>query len=786
MLQDQSLSETSSLLNKHTSFFFNHQASSFIQLSFQTILIFFTMTSKNTSDKDKAFVDFLQQTRSQAFSFIIDSQHAFLFIAFNESNAEIIILKNMKVWKKCIYALNRETDRFVEMKQRDKNEIQQLKAKLQAFIAFTINVIITALLIVIYFEQSKYHKILDSSMFTDEKNSTRVHNSVAQTAQSRTLVLIRLASTFLFLFIRPLSSSSLLHIIYIIMNFSKEVSKQKRLNLTVIACQNNEKKLSIRKIARQHDLSEFTLRKRLNDRQAREIAYISRQKLSVKQEEALAHWVTLMHSWDWSSRVNQVRLMAMKLLRAAEETEELRINWTQRFLFRHSHLISVFSQALNKERATMHDEEVIRNWFQLILNIMKKYDIELKDTYNMNEKSFALRLLSKHRVICSIHYSSTLTQNDNREWVSLIECVCADDEVLKAWYIFKEKIHMKVWYEVLKNDHIFLSENEWTTNEIELAWLQNCFEPETRARLKERYRLLILDEHASHLTSDAIRFVKKNKIILLCLFSHFIDLLQPLDVEIFHSLTSAYRRELETFTRYDVEYSIDKYDFISLYQKAREIALTSKNIQSAWVKSELFLLNSAIVLQKIFAVIKPRPVTSSELTIISSNEVFFSVLFTPKNHEQVNLLIKSITDSVDYQMIMKKMKKACKVVYAQFCLLQKTNKDLLTAARRQQQRATRIKDHWDVDRVMNLDVVEKRAEKTRSKAKDKKNKQMNKELNQTIKIFCRLDSSLFLKAKQRSSVKFRSMTSTRSILLPSTLISSMRISSSRSVRRHRK
>ncbi len=130
------------------------------------------MTSKNTSDKDKAFVDFSQQTRSQALSSIVDSQHASSFIAFDESNAEIVIQDDMKVWKKRIYALNRETDRLVEMKQRDKSEIQQLKAQLQALTAITVNVVITAFLIVIYFERSRYHKILDSSMFTDEKNST--------------------------------------------------------------------------------------------------------------------------------------------------------------------------------------------------------------------------------------------------------------------------------------------------------------------------------------------------------------------------------------------------------------------------------------------------------------------------------------------------------------------------------------------------------------------------------------------------------------------------------------
>ena len=114
----------------------------------------------------------MQWTHSQAFSFIIDSQHTFSFIAFNELNAEIIILNDIKVWKKCIYDLNKETDHLVKMKQWDKSEIQQLKAKLQAFTAITVNVIIIAFSIVIYFEQFKYHKILDSLMFINEKNST--------------------------------------------------------------------------------------------------------------------------------------------------------------------------------------------------------------------------------------------------------------------------------------------------------------------------------------------------------------------------------------------------------------------------------------------------------------------------------------------------------------------------------------------------------------------------------------------------------------------------------------
>jgi len=55
------------------------------------------MTFKNTSDKDQALIDLLQQTRSQVLSFIVDSQHASSFIAFDESNAEIIIFDDIEV-----------------------------------------------------------------------------------------------------------------------------------------------------------------------------------------------------------------------------------------------------------------------------------------------------------------------------------------------------------------------------------------------------------------------------------------------------------------------------------------------------------------------------------------------------------------------------------------------------------------------------------------------------------------------------------------------------------------
>ena len=81
------------------------------------------------------------------------------------------------------------------------------------------------------------------------------------------------------------------------MKSPKEPSQQERIELAVTACQNNANNFSMRKIARQHGINEVTLRGRLKGCKSRQASHIQRQKLSPEQEGALAHWVTLMHSW---------------------------------------------------------------------------------------------------------------------------------------------------------------------------------------------------------------------------------------------------------------------------------------------------------------------------------------------------------------------------------------------------------------------------------------------------------------------------------------------------------
>ncbi len=83
----------------------------------------------------------------------------------DESFAEMIIsLVFYEIWKTQSLALDEETDRLYELNKQQEDEIKKLKTRLQAKENTSSDFI--------YSERSRSQKISDSSLFTDEKNST--------------------------------------------------------------------------------------------------------------------------------------------------------------------------------------------------------------------------------------------------------------------------------------------------------------------------------------------------------------------------------------------------------------------------------------------------------------------------------------------------------------------------------------------------------------------------------------------------------------------------------------
>jgi 4-hydroxybenzoate polyprenyltransferase len=194
--------------------------------------------------------------------------------------------------------------------------------------------------------------------------------------------------------------------------------------------------------------------------------------------------------------------MASALLRAKGDTKDLGMRWIDQFLYRHPALKSKFVSGLEKNRVAAEDPAIVKHWFELVKQQIVDNAVEMEDIFNMDEKGVMMGAAEKTRVIISKHEKKQyMTASGSREWVSFLECISATGKALSPWIIFKGKMHKASWMKALKSGHIALSDNGWTDNELGLAWLKDCFHPETLRyddSGKQRTRVLIFDGHASH------------------------------------------------------------------------------------------------------------------------------------------------------------------------------------------------------------------------------------------------------------------------------------------------
>lgn len=105
------------------------------------------------------------------------------------------------------------------------------------------------------------------------------------------------------------------------------------------------------------------------------------------------------------------------------------------------------------------------------------------------------------------------------------------------------------------------------------------FDLQTKELADQKLRVLICNGFGTHETLEILEFCFKNNIILCRIPSYTSYKLQPCDVSVFGLLKAAYRDQVERLERGCIG-AIRKEHFTYLYSRAREEALTSRNIRA--------------------------------------------------------------------------------------------------------------------------------------------------------------------------------------------------------------
>ncbi|KAK1920508.1 hypothetical protein P3342_002808 [Pyrenophora teres f. teres] len=301
--------------------------------------------------------------------------------------------------------------------------------------------------------------------------------------------------------------------------------------------------------------------------------------------------------------------MADKLL-GVRGSKPVGKNWAERFVTRSDKLKMAFNRAKDRQRILQEDPAIIGAWFKLVADTKAKYGVHNDDVHNFDETGFQMGVIGSMKVVTGSERRTrpNLVQPGDREWVTVIQSICAAGHATPPFIIYKGRVHISAWYEetlIPRNWKLSVSENGWTNNALGLEWLKH-FDAHTKARQVGGYRLLILDGHESHLNQDFKDYCLENKILTLCMPPHSSHILQPLDVVCFSPLKRKYSQRVRDLARRRI-FHINKEGFLPAFKDAFFDVFTEDNCQKAFEAAGLVPLNAQVVLDRLEVRLRTPP-----------------------------------------------------------------------------------------------------------------------------------------------------------------------------------
>jgi hypothetical protein len=261
--------------------------------------------------------------------------------------------------------------------------------------------------------------------------------------------------------------------------------------------------------------------------------------------------------------------------------------WIYRFIKRlPSHLNLLKQKPIDSKRLEAEDIGAIQAWYNRLENELHTHNIHPANIYNFDESGFQLGEGKAQKVITANPYAAHVGTGGPGESVTIIECIAADGWVMAPFFLFKGQWHMESWYRgqsTLPDDYrIAPTDNGWTDDSIAYDWL-HFFDKSTKHRIhRGEWRLLLMDNHGSHLTLEFLQYCQDHRIIAYGFPPHTTHLLQPLDGKPFQVYKHFYRQNNNMIVQWGGSVK-EKSDFLREIHGIRMETFKQRTVRGAFM-----------------------------------------------------------------------------------------------------------------------------------------------------------------------------------------------------------
>ena len=384
---------------------------------------------------------------------------------------------------------------------------------------------------------------------------------------------------------------------------------------------------SYRALAKKYGCCRSTLtRQHKQEVASHEDKALSQRLIHPRDEEELVQYIARLTERHLMPTRQMIRNFATPL--AGKEPSD---TWVSDLLRRHTdRLLTAWTTPMEAGRHQADSYEKYRCYFDLVHSKMAQYELLPENTYNMDEKGFAIGVTGRSkRIFDKVLYGKKQFKQSlhdgNREWVTLLACICADGTALPPGIIYSAagRAVQQSWVAPITpkehSVHFTTSPNGWTNNDLGLTWLEQVFNRYSKPKARRRWRLLIIDGHGSHVTKDFITYCNNNKILLLIFPPHATHTLQPLDVVCFKPLSQNYTKGLDQRIQKTQGWvPVKKTDFFPLFWDAWVKTFTKELVLKAFEATGLFPQNADKILHRFKQATPRRLTTPPQQTALST------------------------------------------------------------------------------------------------------------------------------------------------------------------------